>query len=106
MVAITVQRVSKKRIKELWVSRGGNPVVDPPLGLTIFPVKTMHKPMSGLGRIEIYVQERISQKLARETILHELLHAGQFLCGCQVEETLPTEYAEVLLEGLQERKKK
>lgn len=105
MVTITVERVTKKRMLEAWILRGGKSDDAVPMGLTVWPKATVHKPIGGFGRIEIYILERISQELARETILHELLHAAQFLCGCQVEEKLPTDFAEVLLKGLVERKR-
>lgn len=104
MVGITVERISKKRMHEEWVKVGGNPDITPE-GLTLTPKSTAHNPIQGSGKIEIFIQAKMNQALARETIFHELMHAGQFLCGCEIDEHMPVEWAKFLTTWLKERKK-
>jgi len=104
MVGITVERVSKKRMHEEWVNVGGDSE-STPQGLTITPKSTAYNPIMGNGKIEVFILERMSRELARETIFHELMHVAQFLCGVEVEEKLPMEWAKFLTTWFKERKK-
>jgi uncharacterized protein YjaZ len=95
---ITVEKVPKKFFrsidKSLW--NGDRP----PCGVTFSPKKS-----GGFQKIEVYIQEKMSQYATRVAIAHELMHCLQYLTGCQMEERNTNEIDVVMVSALVDKPK-
>jgi hypothetical protein len=94
---ITVEKVPAKMLavyKDLPRCEGKSPH-----GVTLSPEKK-----DGFQKLEIYIQEKMGQYETRMAILHELFHAGQWLCGCEMDEDNADEIDVIMVKALVEKK--
>ena len=98
MVIISVEKVPKK-LMETWrdLPENGGRV---PLGVTLAP-----KMNGGFRKIEVYVQEKMSQYKTRLVLAHELMHCLQHLTGCQMDEKNNDEIDVVMVAALKDKPK-
>lgn len=71
-----------------------------PHGITLSPSKS-----DGFQKIEIYIQEKMSQYETRVAIAHELFHALQYLTGCAMDEDNADEIDIIMVKALKEKKR-
>jgi hypothetical protein len=93
---ITVERVPKKLLLAYEAEVGVKPY-----GLTRLP-----KNHDGFQKIEILIQEKMSQYDTRVALAHELFHAFQWLAECEEEDESIYEISTVMVKALVEKRKK
>lgn len=96
-VVITVEKAPKKLFVPLA------PLFDGaiPDGTTALPKKR-----TGFQKIEILIQEKMSQYSTRVALAHELFHCLQYLTNCEEDESTTYEISEVMVRALKEKRKK
>jgi uncharacterized protein YjaZ len=95
---ITVEKVPAKMLavyKDMPRCGGTSPH-----GITLSPSKS-----DGFQKIEIYIQEKMSQYETRVALAHELFHALQYLTGCKMDEDNADEIDVVMVKALVEKRK-
>ena len=70
-----------------------------PHGVTLIPEKK-----DGFQKVEILIQEKMSQWDTRVAIAHELFHVLQYLTGCELDEENSHEIDDVMVKALKEKK--
>jgi uncharacterized protein YjaZ len=95
LVIISVEKVPKKLL-EGYASVDGTI----PNGVTLTPKET-----DGFRKLELLVQEKMSQYKTRLVMAHELYHCFQFLTGCAMDEQATNEIDAIMVAGLREKRK-
>jgi uncharacterized protein YjaZ len=98
MKLITVEKVPKKLLevyKDLPLCEGNTP-----RGITLTPGSS-----SGFQKVEVLIQEKMSQYQTRLVIAHELIHVLQYLTGCELDEKNNDVLDEILVAALVDKKK-
>lgn len=96
MTIITVEKVPKKLLLAFEEELGCKPY-----GLTQMPQKR-----GGFQKLEVLIQEKMSQYDTRVALAHELFHCFQHLTGCDEEEDNIYEITAVMVAALVEKRKK
>ena len=96
MTIITVEKVPKALLMAYEEELGCKPY-----GLTRIPQKR-----GGFQKLEVLIQEKMSQYDTRTAIAHELFHCLQYLTGCEEEEGNIYEITAVMVKALKEKRKK
>lgn len=91
-----MERVPRKLLAA-YADKAGNI----PSGVTLTP-KTTDK----FKKIEILVQEKLSQYKSRLVVAHEMFHALQALTGCAMDEQAANEIDVVMVRALREKKRR
>ena len=95
MIIISVEKVPRKLL-EIYAAADGTI----PGGVTLTPKET-----GGFRKLEVLVQEKMSQYKTRLVLAHELYHCFQYLAGCAMEEINSNEIDSVMVAGLKEKRK-
>lgn len=93
---ITVEKVPKKLLLAFEDELGVKPY-----GITRIPQKH-----DGFQKLEVLIQEKMSQYDTRVALAHELFHCLQYLTNCEEEEENIYEIASVMVKALKEKKVK
>lgn len=96
MVIISVEKVPKKLL-EVYKDKDGTV----PPGVTLTPKET-----DGFRKLEVFVQEKMSQYRTRLILAHELMHCFQYLVGCVMDETANNEIDVIMVAALKEKRHK
>jgi hypothetical protein len=99
MKIITFEKVPKAMLEVYKDLPGCNGVA--PHGVTLIPDEER-----GFQKIEILIQEKMSQWDTRVAIAHELFHVLQYLTGCELDEENTHEIDDVMVKALKEKKKR
>lgn len=97
-VVITIETIPKKLL-EIYKD-DPPPAGKVPRGLSLVPKKH-----GGTQKIQIYIQEKMSQYKTRVTYAHELFHCLQYLTNCEQEEKGAYDADETMVLFLKEKKK-
>ena len=81
---------------ETYKDKGGTV----PAGVTLTPKKT-----DGFRKLEVLVQEKMSQYKTRLVIAHELFHCLQHLTGCAMDEQANNDIDVIMAHALKEKRK-
>ena len=98
MKLITVEKVPKKLLevyKDLPLCGGVAP-----RGMTLTPATT-----KGFQKVEVLIQEKMSQYQTRLVTAHELIHVLQYLTDCELDEKNNDVLDEILVAALIDKKK-
>jgi len=98
-VVITIETVPKKLL-DIYKD-DPPPMGTVPRGLSLVP-----KERGGTQKIQVYIQEKMSQYKTRVTYAHELFHVLQYLTNCQQDEKSADDADETIVLFLKEKKKK
>jgi hypothetical protein len=98
MVIITIEKVPRKLLEPYKDHPHCEGEI--PRGVTLAP-KTGH----GFRKIEVLIQEKMSQYQTRLVIAHELMHCLQHLTGCEMDEDNADEIDVVMVKALVEKKR-
>jgi hypothetical protein len=96
LVIISVEKVPKKLLEEYKDKDG---VV--PSGVTLTPKET-----DGFRKLEVWVQEKMSQYRTRLVLAHELFHCLQHLTGCAMDEAANNDIDVIMVAALKEKRHK
>lgn len=96
---ITVERVPKALLEIYKNAPGCNGTA--PHGITLVPGKD-----KGFQKVEVLIQEKMSQWDTRVAIAHELFHVLQYLTGCELDEENSHEIDDVMVKALKEKRKR
>lgn len=95
MVIISVEKVPKKLL-EIYKNKDGTV----PGGVTLTP-----KEADGFRKLEVLIQEKMSQYRTRLVLAHELFHCLQHLTGCAMDEAANNEIDVIMVAALKEKRK-
>jgi hypothetical protein len=97
-VVITIETVPKKLL-EIYKDD------PPPEGIVPRGVSLVPKKRDGAQKIQVYIQEKMSQYRTRVAIAHELFHCLQYLTNCEQDEKSADNADETMVLLLKEKKK-
>ena len=95
MVIITIEKVPRKMLEQYTDEAG-----ERALGVTFTP-----KSHRGFRKLEVLVQEKMSQYETRVVLAHELMHCLQHLTNCEMDEDNANEIDVVMVGALKDKKK-
>jgi hypothetical protein len=102
LILITVEKVPRKLLepyKDLPRCAGNIPA-----GITL--TNGTMSTSGGFEKVEVLIQEKMSQYKTRLVLAHELFHCLQFLTDCQMDETNNDKIDTVMVKALKEKRHK
>lgn len=98
MVVITIEKVPKKLLEQY--TNTAKPIGGIAKGVTLTP-----KSSRGFRKLEVLIQEKMSQYETRLVLAHELMHCLQHLTECELDERNADEIDVIMVKALREKKK-
>jgi hypothetical protein len=95
LVIISIEKVPRKLL-EAYIAEDGTI----PSGVTLTPKET-----DGFRKLEVLVQEKMSQYKTRLVLAHELFHCLQHLTDCAMDEAANNDIDVIMVAALKEKRK-
>jgi hypothetical protein len=98
LVIITIEKVPKKLLEQYTDT--AKPIGGIAKGVTLTP-----KSNRGFRKLEVLIQEKMSQYETRLVLAHELMHCLQHLTDCELDEKNNDEIDVIMVKALREKRK-